>query len=87
MIKNFLNKYRNISELRLILLSALFLVLFGNFSFFKNVLEIYTLRLDTFLPLASLVIFLYIALVFILSLFSSKYTIKALLMSIFLISS
>jgi len=87
MIKNFLNKYTNISELRLILLSALFLVLFGNFSFFKNVLDVYTLRSDTFLPLISLAIFLYIALVFILSLFSSKYTIKALLMSIFLISS
>ncbi|MCD6260012.1 MAG: phosphoethanolamine--lipid A transferase [Helicobacteraceae bacterium] len=87
MIKSFLNKYTNISELRLILLSALFLVLFGNFSFFKNVLDVYTLNSDTLLPLISLAIFLYIALVFILSLFSSKYTIKALLMSIFLISS
>ena len=87
MIKNFLNKYQNISELRLILLSALFLALFGNFSFFKNVLGVYTLNIDTFLPLLSLALFLYLSFVFMLLLFSSKYTTKALLITIFLISS
>lgn len=71
----------------LIIFTALFLVLFDNFSFFSNTLKVYPVSNGNILFLLSLTILLFSFTVFLLVLVSSKYTIKPVLISILLISS
>ncbi len=72
---------------KLVILVALFLVLFGNVSFFRNVTDVYALSLGNIAFLASLAILLTSLTVLLLTLVSSKYTTKPVLITILLVSS
>lgn len=72
---------------KLVVLASLFLVLFGNFSFFKNVTEVYPLSLGNIAFLGSLAIVLASLIVLLLTLFAYKYTTKPLLIFTLLVSS
>ncbi len=76
-----------ISQSFLIILTALFLVLFGNVSFFSNVIKIYPLDLSNLLFLVSLFFLLLCFIIIILAVVSYKYTIKPVLITVLLISS
>lgn len=78
---------KRISTTRLIVISAAFLVLFDNFAFFREVVEVYPVCLDNVGFLMSLVVGLTCVIILVLSLVSSKYTIKPILIFIFFISS
>lgn len=81
-------KYLNtMTQTKLISLVVLFLVLFTNYSFYENVLKVYPLNLLNFGFLISLVVFLLAINVLILTLLSSKYTTKIILILVLLISS
>jgi len=54
--RGILSRFRDITYLRLIILTAIFLVLFDNFLFFKNVLEVYPISLQNIGFLSSLVV-------------------------------
>jgi len=71
----------------LIILTALFIVLFDNFSFFKEVLKIYPLNDTNITFLLSLGIILYALLVIIFTLIASKYTLKPTLIFILIVSA
>ena len=72
---------------KLAILVSLFLVLFGNISFFKNVVDVYPLSLGNIAFLASLAILLTSLIVLLLTLVTSKYTTKPVLITILLVSS
>jgi len=67
-----------ISRGNLVFLTALFIVLFDNYSFFTNVIRVYPVGRNSGF-LVSAVVVLCSFLVFLFSLFSSKYTLKAVL--------
>lgn len=85
MIKNFINK--PIGHYPLIVIVALFMVTFFNFSFFKNTLNVYEFSGLNIVYIFSLYIVLSLFLIFLLSLFASRYTTKPLLISLLVISS
>ena len=72
---------------RLVILASLFLVLFGNFSFFKNVADIYPPSLDNIIFLGSLAAVLSSFIILSLILVTTRYTTKPLLILILLVSS
>jgi len=76
-----------ISGRRLIIYASLFLTLFYNYSFFTNVLVIYPLELKNIGFLISLVIVLIFFNILFFTLISSRYTVKAILIITFLVSS
>ncbi|MDY0116118.1 MAG: phosphoethanolamine--lipid A transferase [Sulfurimonadaceae bacterium] len=85
MIKNFINK--PIGHYPLIVIVALFMVTFFNFSFFKNTLNVYEFSGLNIVYIFSLYIVLSFFIIFLLSLFASRYTTKPLLISLLVISS
>jgi len=78
---------KSITTPGIIVLSAVFLVLFDNLAFFKGVVEVYPLSLKNIGFLASLTLVLTSVLVILLTLVSSKYTLKPFLILTFLGSS
>ncbi|MBV5279492.1 MAG: phosphoethanolamine--lipid A transferase [Campylobacteraceae bacterium] len=71
----------------MIVLVSLFVVLFDNFSFFKNVREVYEISWHNIGFLLSLGCVLLIILILFLRLISSRYTLKPILIALLLISS
>jgi len=76
-----------ITSQTLIVITSLFLVLFGNIAFFKNVLVIYPITLENVLFLLSLAILFACVNIIVFSLVCFKPTVKPVLMLILLISS
>ncbi len=76
-----------ISQSFLIILTALFLVLFNNVSFFANVIKTYPLSLSNLAFLVSLFFLLLCFIIIILAVVSYKHTIKPVLITVLLISS
>ena len=72
---------------KLVILASLFLVLFANVSFFKNVIDVYALSLGNIAFLGSLAVLLASLIIFLLALVTFKYTTKPILISILLLSS
>ena len=78
---------KNLTQTKLILLVALFLVLFDNYTFFANTLKIYPFTWENFGFLLSLGVVLTALLVFVFTLVSSKYTTKPVLIFVLIVSS
>lgn len=76
-----------LSQNNLIILSSLFFVLFYNFKFFEDVISVYGLSGLNIIYIASTAIVIFFLNVFLISLFSSKYTTKAILIVLFIVSS
>jgi len=72
---------------RLITTISLFFILFFNFSFFTNVLEVYPFKGLNIIYILSLTILLFTVMVFLFTLLSGKYTTKPILIVILLVSS
>jgi len=68
-----------ISETKLIIIISAFLLIFANFQFFSKVTEVYPLAGFNILFIGSLAVVLFALLVFIFTIFSSKYTTKPIL--------
>ncbi|WP_428737580.1 phosphoethanolamine transferase [Sulfurimonas sp.] len=81
------NIIKTLTQIKLIIFTAIFLVLFDNYSFFHNVLEIYPFNFSNsgFLFSLGLVLVSVITLVF--TLVSSKYTTKTILIAVVIVSS
>ena len=75
------------SQTKLILLAALFFVLFDNLTFFAHVVEVYPMSFKNMGFLVSLPVVLTCFIMLFLLLVSSKYTIKPVLISLLLLSS
>lgn len=75
------------TQIRLIITVALFFLLFDNYSFYTNVLKIYPLSETGIFHLLSVVILLFTFIIFLFTLFSSRYTTKPLLIVTLLVSS
>jgi lipid A ethanolaminephosphotransferase len=78
---------KRITTTKLIVVSALFLVLFDNFAFFRDVTEVYSPSWNNIWFLASLAVVLTCVIMLLLVIVSSKYTFKPILILFFLISS
>ena len=78
---------KNLTQTKLILLTVLFLVATGNYTFFSNVLKIYPLSTANAGFLFSLVVTLISFNLLLFTIFSSKYTTKPLLILVVVISS
>ncbi|MFK5987095.1 MAG: phosphoethanolamine--lipid A transferase [Pseudomonadota bacterium] len=76
-----------ITPRKLIIISSIFLVFFGNIAFFKNILVIYPANLENILFLLSLVILFVCVNIFLFSLICFKQTIKPVLITVLLMSS
>ena len=76
-----------VSQYKLIFITAIFFTLFHNNIFFEKVLEVYNSNLLDFLFILSLLLVLCSLIVLIMTLFSSKYTTKAVLIATLIISS
>jgi lipid A ethanolaminephosphotransferase len=88
MIENFRGGVKKIlTQYKLITLAALFVVVFGNYAFFKNSLKVYEFSAANALFIISLFILLFCVTVFIFALCASKYTTKPLLIITLLTSS
>ena len=79
--------FKRISNLKLIILVSLFLVLFDNIAFFRNVINVYPVSLNNIAFLGSLAVVLTSFITLLLTLVCSKYTTKPVLISIILLSS
>jgi len=75
-----------LSQYRLIFFTALFFVLFDNYSFFSNVLKVYPFAQNSYYVIST-GIFLLGTIVFVFTLFSSRYTTKPLLILALIVSS
>jgi len=80
-------KFPAISPSFLIILTALFLLLFNNVSFFSNVVKTYPLSLPNLAFIISLAVLLLCFIIIILAIASYKYTLKPVLISVLLISA
>ena len=78
---------QKITQTKLIILTAIFMVLFDNYIFFKNTLKVYPLNLENIGFLISVVLVLTSFIIFLFTLVSSRYTTKALLIFTLIISS
>ena len=78
---------KNFTQYKLILWVSLFLVLFYNYTFFNNILKVYPLNEANFGFLVSLSILLFSIIALIFTIFSSRWTIKPLLIFVLLVSS
>jgi len=72
---------------KLIILVSVFIILFGNIAFFSNVTNVYPLSAKNILFLFSLAVVFSCAIIFLLSLFCYKYTLKPVLILILMISA
>ena len=77
----------DITGLKLIILTTLFLVVFDNFAFFKNVTEVYPVSIHNIWFLASIAIVLTCVIILLFSIFCFKHTAKPILIIILLASS
>jgi lipid A ethanolaminephosphotransferase len=84
-LQKFLHKH--ITQYHLIFLVALFFALFGNTTFFYNVIDVYPLSFTNFFYILSLFFILISVITLLFTLFSSKYTTKPLLIIALLVSS
>lgn len=75
------------TNFRLIYLVAIFLVVFDNLSFFKNVIATYPVSINNIVFLFSLVVILTAVIILLFSIFCFKYTTKPILVIILLTSS
>ncbi len=78
---------REITQTKLIIYSALFMVLFDNYTFYVNTLKVYPLTLANSAFLLSLILVLWAVTVLLLTLVSSRYTTKPVLIAVLLISA
>lgn len=85
--KNLPEGMKKITTAKLIIISALFLVLFDNFAFFRDVSEVYSPSWNNIWFLASLAMVLSCVIMLLLVIVSSKYTFKPILILILLVSS
>ncbi|WP_419770943.1 MAG: phosphoethanolamine transferase [Candidatus Marinarcus sp.] len=76
---------KNISQYRLILFSALFFTLFHNFAFFKNVIKVYEFSGENIPFILSMGVVLFAFILFLITLVSSKYTTKPLLILLLMV--
>ena len=79
--------FEKISNFKLIVLVSIFLVLFDNIAFFRNVINVYPVSLNNIAFLGSLAVVLTSFITLLLTLVCSKYTTKPILISILLLSS
>ncbi len=84
-LQKFLHKH--ITQYHLIILVSLFFALFGNTTFFYNVIDVYPLSFTNFFYILSLFFILTSVNTLLFTLFSSKYTTKPLLIITLLVSS
>ncbi len=82
-----LQDMKRITTTKLIVISAIFLVLFDNFAFFRDVIEVYPVSWGNIGFLLSLAVALTGVIILMLVLISSKYTIKPILILILFIAS
>ena len=75
------------TQTRLILITALLFTLFSNLSFFTNVIEVYPFEGMNIIYILSLALLLFTFMVFLFTLLSSRYTTKAILIMMLIISS
>jgi lipid A ethanolaminephosphotransferase len=92
MIKNYIDKkmklFKNMTQIKLIIFTALFFVLFDNVTFFQNVAEIYPLSsFENIAFVLSLGVILFAFTVLLFTLLSSKYTTKPFLITAVIVSS
>ncbi len=78
---------KQISQYKLILISALFFTAFYNISFFTNILKVYPFESTNILYVSSIAILLISFIVFLFTLFSSKYTTKPILIITLFVSA
>lgn len=78
---------KHLSQYKLILFSSIFFTIFYNFSFFKNVINTYNFTGFNTIYILSTAIVLVSLLSIIFTIFSSKYTTKPILITLFIISS
>ena len=79
--------FKKISNVRLIIFVSIFLVLFDNIAFFRNVINVYPVSLNNIAFLGSIAVVLTSFITLLLTLVCSKYTTKPILISILLLSS
>ena len=79
--------FEKISNFKLIILVSIFLVLFDNIAFFRNVINVYPVSVNNIAFLGSLAVILTSFITLLLTLVCSKYTTKPILISILLLSS
>jgi len=82
-----LKLFEKISNFKLIILVSIFLVLFDNIAFFRNVVNVYPVSVNNIAFLGSLAVVLTSFITLLLTLVCSKYTTKPILISILLLSS
>ncbi len=92
MIKNYIDKrtklFKNITQIKLIVFTALFFVLFDNVAFFQNVANVYLLSsFENIAFVLSLGVILFAFTVLLFTLLSSKYTTKPFLITAVIVSS
>jgi len=75
------------SQNRLIVLSSIFLTLFYNYKFFKELILTYGFITSNIFYFLSVTVVLTLLIIFLLTLFSSKYTTKPILITIFISSA
>jgi lipid A ethanolaminephosphotransferase len=85
--KYYLSQFRLNTQSRLILAVAVFFTIFDNYAFFTNVTAVYPVAFDNIGFLLSLAIVLTALTIFLLTLLSSRWTIKGVLITMLLISS
>ena len=78
---------KTLTQTRLIIITTIFIMLFGNFSFYSNVTDIYPFTLKNSLFLVSLAITFSCATILLLSLACFKYTIKPVLILVLIASA
>ena len=78
---------KKFSQYKLINISAIFFVIFYNFSFFSNTMLTYPFEGTNIFYILSIGILLLFLIIFLLTLFTSKYTTKAILIILFIVSS
>ena len=76
-----------LSQNRLIIISSIFLTLFYNYKFFKDFILTYGFITSNIFYFLSVTVVLTLLIIFLLTLFSSKYTTKPILITIFTISA
>lgn len=78
---------KQITSSRLIIITSAFIILFGNYTFFENILDVYPINLKNSLFLLSLPVLFGSVTAILLSLVCHKYTIKPVLIAVLLTSS
>ncbi len=78
---------KNLTQMKLIICTSIFLVIVDNYTFFKNTLNVYPLNPNNIGFLLSLIFLLIAFTILLFTLISSKYTTKPILIAILLISS